>query len=850
MRNDDKLKEKLQASATLSKVYILAHFFDYRKKQELGNNFVGLLRSLLYELASQVPTIVTDLRKKLCLSERRDKGKHWVVEAGNVHEALVWAIKEVLHDRQTSVMIFMDALDELDMDNRWAVSDFIKELADNRRLKICLASRDDPPFPATLAGYPTLQVSERNSLAIEAWARQKLDILHIFEETESLAKQIAASSEGVFLWAHFVLAEARTLIAEGYGHDKAKIMDILVKQPKELISIYKRIIKRIPKKDRTAAGVYFSMVTTHLPRIHVFGPAGLLTISEFYEASTLAMQSSGQKEKGRQKCGEKELRAFQLRISSISGGMIVTKQEGVHLCAKSNIKSNLITVHVMHRTVREYFDSGEGWHDLFRTHVNVQEWRYGPWVEACARFFGLPVSWSHPTSEIPRLPYTRARLWKGVPYDPDLEITRIDLEDHVNTYFPLHLEDYERNTKLSSWEVVRGVPSDKHYYHSHQSATMDTGACACSGSQLSVHPEVDLELHAGPKLAISHNLVLYMQDYLEKTNDGQKASIQDLFIYAASCSTGRHADTDRTAILRLLADHAKRNNTPLKPLSDFMMYQAIKFGLCDDVKIYLESFSEGPLVLRPPNFTPCDCHYPDFHHSCAVTFHHEEPQIIYTPLHPLLQNRTYCGNGPQEYRPADDERLKLLQLFLDRGEHPDGQCGPVGNAVRAVIVDMTQPFNIGAYCLDATALSHTFDMLLNAGFYIHAQDRHGFNALELLWRRIHGEYMYDRWSGIINGPDQRIDVLAKLRNPIRHLLDKGAVNWKRDPNGRIPSVRWMRNFLVDDGELEMVREELKKGITLLGKVEWRSLVDNEYDRYYGRNGAVERSSSDYFEDSE
>ncbi|KAK3998344.1 hypothetical protein QBC44DRAFT_386813 [Cladorrhinum sp. PSN332] len=179
---------------------VLSHFFTYEMRQELGNNFAGLLRSLLHGILGEVPQVVPDMKKEFNLTDEQERAENWALNVGEVHKAFFWVTKEILR-QDRCIMIFMDGLDELDQTHQWEATRFIKELntMEVGRFKLCLSSRNIPPFTDTLASHPALLVNERNLSAIKAWAKQSLDLLEVLDDTKSLADIIANKSEGVFL---------------------------------------------------------------------------------------------------------------------------------------------------------------------------------------------------------------------------------------------------------------------------------------------------------------------------------------------------------------------------------------------------------------------------------------------------------------------------------------------------------------------------------------------------------------------------------------------------------------------------------------------------------------------------
>jgi len=107
------------------------------------------------------------------------------------------------------MFVLLDGLDEYE-GQKIGLVQFISSFK-SLKVKICVASRGDPPFPDAFECYPTFAMHKLNTLGIEAFAirtwggffgpSQKYDLPVLRE----MAKDVAKNAKGVFLWARFAI---------------------------------------------------------------------------------------------------------------------------------------------------------------------------------------------------------------------------------------------------------------------------------------------------------------------------------------------------------------------------------------------------------------------------------------------------------------------------------------------------------------------------------------------------------------------------------------------------------------------------------------------------------------------
>ena len=135
-------------------------------------------------------------------------------------------------------------------------------------------------------------------------------------------------------------------------------------------------------------------------------------------------------------------------------------------------------------------------------------------------------------------------------------------------------------------------------------------------------------------------------------------------------------------------------------------------------------------------------------------------------------------------RVFSNETTKLLLLFQSRGENINEQCGPYGTVLHSALIEQIghngRP-GAGGHARCRYQLEPMLRMLLNYGADINTSGPQG-NALEFLWRKANTEH------------EIKLKWVFRYQEVIELLIDLGATNSVRDPNGLIPTKDFMLGF--------------------------------------------------------
>ena len=219
----------------------LSFFFLARGAVE-ERSTVGLYRSLLHQLFKKVPKLKDSLEWMTADGAKIIERNGWSEEA--LKQTLTLAIQN-LGDQ--SLAIFVDALDECDINQTTGMVCFFEELCDcakdlRSRLQICFSSRHYPTVVIKKGIEVILEDQIGHTEDIERYIESKLR-LRKSKQADSLRSEILVKSSGIFLWVVLVLGILNTEYPNGLISTN-KIRQRLKEIPQGLSDLFEMILKR------------------------------------------------------------------------------------------------------------------------------------------------------------------------------------------------------------------------------------------------------------------------------------------------------------------------------------------------------------------------------------------------------------------------------------------------------------------------------------------------------------------------------------------------------------------------------------------------------------------------------
>lgn len=352
------------APETLSILQSLGHgqwericfFFDFRAGGGIANNMEGFLRCLLYQISKEIPDLcdldpdLVDFVKRKSRN-RNTQSSDFGIPIHMLRKALVQGIQSC----GANLLILLDGLDEYE-GNKAELTNFIKALRRDG-VKICTASRPEPPFPDAFAGLPSFRMQDLNFAAIKASGVEVLQNFYSNRQYEqsallSLAEDIAHKSQGVFLWARFAIDELIKGLTEGEELGSPALERRLEEVPPELKQIYSRIFQRTSQSKRNAAGLFLLLICYQ---------AKFLTTEILGDAVNLIRPSWPRCLDSGTKLSRENDGSFTRRLLAATGGTVDIYAQGMVGMGRFELRCNV--PRLIHRTVKTYLELG-GWHDL------------------------------------------------------------------------------------------------------------------------------------------------------------------------------------------------------------------------------------------------------------------------------------------------------------------------------------------------------------------------------------------------------------------------------------------------------------------------------------------------------
>lgn len=343
-------------------------FFDFRAHIGQANSFEGFLRSLLFQILKQNPSLMDVLHR---LEETFGNYKPGTWTSSALKEAFVNA----LHQISVNMCVLIDGLDEFSGDMHELLRFFHKmpSVTHTRHLvKICLASH--PVIALALGDCPGLRMQDHNTEAIKKYAFTTMTNLgvaaHEKQRLMQFSTDIAEKAEGVFLWARFAVKE----IINGYaeGEDIGELNTRLEALPSDMEELYAHILRRMKSKDREEVQIMFQLVCFAQRNTQLHHYVNFINLRQLKEAVAVLQIGSADHAHFDSVGG---LEKFRRRFKAKTGGLLEeifdktdfrdesdpdSDSDSVVLAYQEHSKRNGGTIKLVHRTAESYVDR-EGW---------------------------------------------------------------------------------------------------------------------------------------------------------------------------------------------------------------------------------------------------------------------------------------------------------------------------------------------------------------------------------------------------------------------------------------------------------------------------------------------------------
>ena len=244
---DIRLSEMLKVWSATEVVLMPRHYF-WSGGQRLEKSVEGLLRSLLWQMLNDSPDL------EPLQSGYSDYRAAWTER--RLRQLLQHTVQDIT--RSKHLCFFIDGLDEYDGDQD-GLTDLLKGLVQNEKVKICLSSRPYRYFEHAFAFTARLRLQDMTRGDIETFTLDKLQsIADVPAQTvKQLTETILERAEGVFLWVSLAVRDLMRGLRN--GDSPKQLEERLARLPDEIDKIYERMLDQIESVYRNEASVYLQI---------------------------------------------------------------------------------------------------------------------------------------------------------------------------------------------------------------------------------------------------------------------------------------------------------------------------------------------------------------------------------------------------------------------------------------------------------------------------------------------------------------------------------------------------------------------------------------------------------------
>ena len=227
-------------AAMRSTNFVSVSFFCHGRGQLLQRSATGLLRSILYQLASKIP----QLRQRLSLGFKdRCKidgpiGTNWEWQESDLWTLFRSLVKEFA--KSYTIRLYIDALDECGEHSALEVVQHFRHVVDD--VSICFSCRH---YPFIMPEKETQIFLEReNWQDIRTYVDQEITTSS-FRDAEKLRTEIQQKSSGNFLWVCLVVREAKESAKDGISY-QTQLQGV----PEQLENLYENLLSSLEIEGR------------------------------------------------------------------------------------------------------------------------------------------------------------------------------------------------------------------------------------------------------------------------------------------------------------------------------------------------------------------------------------------------------------------------------------------------------------------------------------------------------------------------------------------------------------------------------------------------------------------------
>ena len=344
-----------------SKKIVIASFFFWISGNDMQKTQEGLLRSLLFEILRQHPSMI----KTVCKSRWQESGPTYSLSGQWTRPELLEAFHELAINfvEDSKFCFFIDGLDEYEGDH-YELIDVLKNLLCSSNVKICVSSRPWNVFEDAFGQdedrclYLELLTQDDIRLYVQNNLEENSHFVALKEEDptcQALVEEIVSRAKGVFLWVFLVI---RSLVR---GLTDADTISVLRKRleefPPELEPYFRHMLHSVDRiyQEETArlfltalqpGGPHSSVIYAYIMDIHFIAEV-YKTGRQAYASRTIVLDRLDKT--------RKRINARSKDLLEVSAQRLAPRQ----MQLGSLVSLEIPQVNFLHRTVRDFLGADD-----------------------------------------------------------------------------------------------------------------------------------------------------------------------------------------------------------------------------------------------------------------------------------------------------------------------------------------------------------------------------------------------------------------------------------------------------------------------------------------------------------
>ncbi|KAL8776162.1 MAG: hypothetical protein Q9213_008374 [Squamulea squamosa] len=245
---------------------LVVSFFFWSTGTSLQKSCIGLLRSLLYQVAEQWPEATNLMSSHLATTKAiLDTAEGIDMLPTWTEKSLLSLLEHLVADLPESISLcaFIDGLDEF-FGEEEVLLDVIRLFNSSPRYKICVSSRPERVFWEEFMACPQLKVQDLNHQDITRLSQDKLvpTLKKRFpsdtEEIKSLSEKLIEKAEGVFLWLDLMVKDLLKGVSNRDSLEELYLR--LERTPGDVVGMWDRKLQELDSIYRDEARKIFRLM--------------------------------------------------------------------------------------------------------------------------------------------------------------------------------------------------------------------------------------------------------------------------------------------------------------------------------------------------------------------------------------------------------------------------------------------------------------------------------------------------------------------------------------------------------------------------------------------------------------